>query len=184
MGCLGWGIMGTKRVWVWGSFDWHWKPLTVVTVTRWCTSCQTFIFFGLSPLPVRVTTRIITFLVGNPYKTSFPLLLGGGTTQHILHQICVPQKFVITKKNISSTVGLAIPILLDFRWGDGHLTMAAMRRPHRAPIWRIIRDVFNPTNHGINYQSTGTGYHQQQWKSNRPIEKTHQRFFFGAWSVK
>ena len=41
------------------------------------------IFLGLSPLPVRVTTRIITFLVGNPYKPSFPLLLGGGTTQDI-----------------------------------------------------------------------------------------------------
>ena len=40
-------------------------------------------FLGLSPLPVRVTTRIITFLVGNPYKPSFPLLLGGGTTQEI-----------------------------------------------------------------------------------------------------
>ena len=35
------------------------------------------------PLPVRVTTGIITFLVGNPYKPSFPLLLGGWTTQHI-----------------------------------------------------------------------------------------------------
>ncbi len=33
---------------------------------------------GCPPLPVRVTTRIITFLVGNPYKPSFPLLLGGG----------------------------------------------------------------------------------------------------------
>ncbi len=41
------------------------------------------ISLGLSPLPVRVTTRIITFLVGNPYKPSFPLLLGGGTTQNI-----------------------------------------------------------------------------------------------------
>ena len=40
---------------------------------------------GLSPLPVRVTTRIITFLVGNPYKPSFPLLLGGGTTQGRTH---------------------------------------------------------------------------------------------------
>ena len=39
------------------------------------------IHLGLSPLPVRVTTRIIAFLVGNPYKPSFPLLLGGGTTQ-------------------------------------------------------------------------------------------------------
>ena len=42
---------------------------------------------GLSPLPVRVTTRIITFLVGNPYKPSFPLLLGGGTTQLISQKI-------------------------------------------------------------------------------------------------
>ena len=40
-------------------------------------------YLGLSPLPVRVTTRSITFLVGNPYKPSFPLLLGGGTTQYI-----------------------------------------------------------------------------------------------------
>ena len=36
---------------------------------------------GLSPLPVTVTTRIVMFLVGDPYKPSFPLLLGGGTTQ-------------------------------------------------------------------------------------------------------
>ena len=41
------------------------------------------LFIGLSPLPVTVTTRIITFLVGDPYKPSFPLLLGGGTTQSI-----------------------------------------------------------------------------------------------------
>ena len=40
-------------------------------------------YVGLSPLPVRVTTRIIVFLVGDPYKPSFPLLLGGGTTQSI-----------------------------------------------------------------------------------------------------
>ena len=40
--------------------------------------------FGLSPFPVIVTTRIITFLVGNPYKPSFPLLLGRGTTQPIM----------------------------------------------------------------------------------------------------
>ena len=37
---------------------------------------------GLSPLPVRVTA----FLVGNPYKPSFPLLLGGGTTQSITYK--------------------------------------------------------------------------------------------------
>ena len=47
------------------------------------STCPTFIYLGWSPLPVRVTTRIVTFLVGNPYKPSFPLLLGGGTTQPI-----------------------------------------------------------------------------------------------------
>ncbi len=40
-------------------------------------------YVGLSPFPVIVTTRILTFLVGNPYKPSFPLLLGRGTTQGI-----------------------------------------------------------------------------------------------------
>ena len=36
-------------------------------------------YLGLSPLPVRVTTRIITFLVGNPnLNLHLPLLLGGG----------------------------------------------------------------------------------------------------------
>ena len=46
----------------------------------------------MSPLPVRVTTRIITFLVGNPYKPSFPLLLGGGTTQLITFLAKFPSK--------------------------------------------------------------------------------------------
>ena len=36
------------------------------------------IYFGLSPLPVRVTTRTITFLVGNPYKPSFATATGWG----------------------------------------------------------------------------------------------------------
>ena len=33
---------------------------------------------GVAPLPVRVTTRIITFLVGNPYKASFATVTGWG----------------------------------------------------------------------------------------------------------
>ena len=40
-------------------------------------------YLGLSPFPVIVTTRIITFSVGNPYKPAFRLLLGRGTTQPI-----------------------------------------------------------------------------------------------------
>ena len=39
------------------------------------------IYLGLSPCPVTVTTTIIIFLVGDPYKPSFATgILGGGTT--------------------------------------------------------------------------------------------------------
>ena len=36
------------------------------------------LWIGLSPFPVIVTTRIITFLVGNPYKPSFATITGKG----------------------------------------------------------------------------------------------------------
>ena len=38
---------------------------------------ETPIYIGCGPLPVTVTTRIITFLVGDPYKPSFPTVTGG-----------------------------------------------------------------------------------------------------------
>ena len=41
------------------------------------------LYLGLSPLPVAVTTRIITCLVGDPYKPSFATVTGRGTTQII-----------------------------------------------------------------------------------------------------
>ena len=36
------------------------------------------VYIVLSPLPVTVTTRIITFLVGDPYKPSFATVTGRG----------------------------------------------------------------------------------------------------------
>ena len=36
------------------------------------------VYVGLSPFPVTVTTRIITFLVGDPYKPSFATITGRG----------------------------------------------------------------------------------------------------------
>ena len=36
------------------------------------------IYFGTTPHPVTVTTRIITFLIGNPYKPSFATVTGWG----------------------------------------------------------------------------------------------------------
>ena len=66
------------------SWLWFWKVLSSGKLTyQWSITIFNRKYIGLSPLPVRVTTRIITFLVGNPYKPSFPLLLGGGTTQEI-----------------------------------------------------------------------------------------------------
>ena len=36
------------------------------------------VYFGTTPRPVTVTTRIITFLIGNPYKPSFVTVTGWG----------------------------------------------------------------------------------------------------------
>ncbi len=41
----------------------------------------------MSPLPVRFTTRIIKFLVGNPYKPSFPTVTGWGDNPSY-HCVC------------------------------------------------------------------------------------------------
>ena len=41
----------------------------------------TIIFFGTTPHPVTVTTRIIPFLIGNPYKPSFVTVTGWGVDQ-------------------------------------------------------------------------------------------------------
>ncbi len=60
------------------------------------------VWFGWSPFPVIVTTRIITFLVGNPYKPSFPLLLGRGTTQCMVGSIPVSALSLRAHKNFGN----------------------------------------------------------------------------------
>ena len=68
------------------SWDERGHVLFEIVLER-CFLFQKSFKLGLSPLPVRVTTRIITFLVGNPYKPSFPLLLGGGQPKFKLTQL-------------------------------------------------------------------------------------------------
>ena len=64
--------------------DLCWFP-TISHIKIWKHPIERTIYFGLSPLPVTVTTRIITFLVGDPnLNLHLPQLLGGGTTQHLL----------------------------------------------------------------------------------------------------
>ena len=41
-------------------------------------SISRYTYFGTTPHPVTVTTRIITFLIGNPYKPSFATVTGRG----------------------------------------------------------------------------------------------------------
>ena len=59
-----------------------WLPVGYVDAN---SPVKDVILWVVPPPRIPVTTRNITFLVGDPYKLSFPLLLGGGTTQVILY---------------------------------------------------------------------------------------------------
>ena len=66
-----------------------------------------------TPHPVTVTTRIITFLVGNPYKPSFATVTGWGAdptnTQAI--QICI--------LNMAGLASLLQSLKLVTSWASG-----------------------------------------------------------------
>ena len=47
------------------------------------------VYVGYGPFPVRVTTRIITFLVGNPYKPLFATVTGKGATPNVYMFMCL-----------------------------------------------------------------------------------------------
>ena len=53
----------------------HPRPKEINVVRK---DVEIIIYLGCGPLPVTVTTRIITFLVGDPYKPSFPTVTGRG----------------------------------------------------------------------------------------------------------
>ena len=60
-----------------------WLPVGYVDAN---SPVKDVILWVVPPPRIPVTTRNITFLgIGDPYKLSFPLLLGGGTTQVILY---------------------------------------------------------------------------------------------------
>ena len=48
------------------------------------------VYVGCGPLPVTVTTRIITFLVGDPYKPSFTNVTGRGP--HPMYMCMFPSR--------------------------------------------------------------------------------------------
>ncbi len=74
-----WGV----RVWAGGSLKTNVFKLELKAVYKLSKFSLGSIFdsplyLGLSPHPVTVATRIITFLVGDPYKPSFPTVTGRG----------------------------------------------------------------------------------------------------------
>ena len=50
-----------------------------------------------TPHPVTVTTRIITFLVGNPYKPSFATVTGWGVDPR---DMLVPKRVMVSKQHL------------------------------------------------------------------------------------
>ena len=81
-----------------------------------------YLYFGLSPCPVTVTTRIIPFLVGNPYKPSFVSCAGRGTTLAILHKV------------------------QELQLSQNHMTNPSQHRPHRSRIHELaISDLVGST---------------------------------------
>ena len=54
-----------------------------------------YIYIGTTPQPVTVTTRILPFLVGNPYKASFVTVTGWGVDLISIYYIFInPRKYV------------------------------------------------------------------------------------------
>ena len=59
-------------------------------------SSKFWIYLGTTPHPVTVTTRIMQFLVGNPYKPSFVTVTGWGVDRRYIQWTaipCLPEKF-------------------------------------------------------------------------------------------
>ena len=94
LGCSQEGSAGIKGDWISGSYNPNYtlvnyhsngKSSICIWISYWKRSIsiamlvfQRVIYLRSTPLPVTVTTRIITFLVGNPYKPSFATVTGWG----------------------------------------------------------------------------------------------------------
>ena len=98
-----------------------------------------YVSLGLSPLPVTVTTSIITFLVGDPYKPSFATVTGrGDSPMYPIFNFRFCFNFLIeTKKSESRTQQKTWPcfdpsstqnkVLLCFIWKYPYLNVSKKR---------------------------------------------------------
>ena len=94
-GVCGKNSLGKARL----RFEREWNTANKKTVHS-TFDINIIIYLGCCPLPVTVTTRIITFLVGDPYKPSFATVTGRGDNPryqyhyHVfipfIHELSVP----------------------------------------------------------------------------------------------
>ena len=57
---------------------WEWRWPSTLHQSQKVIGIFGIVYFRSTPHPVTVPTRIITFLVGNPYKPSFATVTGWG----------------------------------------------------------------------------------------------------------
>ena len=91
----------------------HWFTLRMIwfLVLEISMSTGVYIYIGLSPLPVTVTTRNITFLVGDPYKPSFATVTGRGDNPIYIYIMFAFLETVIFIKSI----WVSLKMKLDLR---------------------------------------------------------------------
>ena len=105
---------------------------------------KTNVSLGLSPLPVTVTTRVITFLVGDPYKPSFATVTGSGDNpMYPSFNFCFCLNFLIeTKKSESRTQQKTWPFFdpsstqNNVLFGNIHMDVSKNRGPQNG--WFIM----------------------------------------------
>ncbi len=73
--------LGTKNPWRVKQKHMQNRPWNQSSQLVACPGSSYRISFGTTPHPVTVTTRIIPFLIGNPYKPSFVTVTGWGVDQ-------------------------------------------------------------------------------------------------------
>ncbi len=91
-------------IWISQIFQWFWQPqrwgqalkrLLLRVLAQWLVGWAAPLrgnfnftsYLGCGPLTVTVTTKIITFLIGNPYKPSFTTVtVRGATSKSYQHQ--------------------------------------------------------------------------------------------------
>ena len=90
-------------------------PDLQVPLCFWNLNVQ-LIYVGLSPLPVTVTTSIITFLVGDPYKPSFTTVTGRGDNPRYMgvsKNRVIPKWMVKILENPMKMDDLGVPLFLE-----------------------------------------------------------------------